>query len=89
MPALRQREHAVQAELHALMTQAAGQSAWLRLAETLTTFFERLRKNAETLGILERQRIVRLLVKEAYWIASGCSNGNEFWSVVRGVPPQR
>ena len=34
------------------------------LAETLSAFLTRLRASAETLDILERQRIVRLLVKE-------------------------
>ena len=36
----------------------------LRLAETLTAFLERLRSNADTLDIGQRQRIMRLLVKE-------------------------
>ncbi|MCI0733038.1 MAG: hypothetical protein L0Y38_04340 [Methylococcaceae bacterium] len=47
-----------------MTTQAADQAACLRLAETLTAFLERLRKNAETLDIPERQRIMKLLVKE-------------------------
>src|SRR4029077_18158805 len=37
---------------------------FLRLAETLTAFLVRLRSNAETLDVAERQRIVRLVVKE-------------------------
>ncbi|MGH8550505.1 MAG: hypothetical protein ACRERU_18265 [Methylococcales bacterium] len=61
---MRQREQAAQAELQALTTQVADQAACLRLAETLTAFLERLRKNAETLDILERQRIIKPLVKE-------------------------
>jgi site-specific DNA recombinase len=36
----------------------------LRLAETLTAFLERLRSSAETLSVGERQRIVRLVVKD-------------------------
>jgi site-specific DNA recombinase len=36
----------------------------LRLTETLTTFMARLHSSAQTLDIAERQRIVRLLVKE-------------------------
>jgi site-specific DNA recombinase len=39
-------------------------SAYLRLAETLTTFLTRLRSAANGLDISERQRVVRLLVKE-------------------------
>jgi site-specific DNA recombinase len=64
MPVLRQREQATQAELQALNSQAADKAAYLRLAETLTAFLERLRAHAQTLDIGERQRIMRLLVKE-------------------------
>src|SRR5262249_44342461 len=39
-------------------------AAYLRLAETLSAFLSRLRSTAKTLDITERQRIVRLLVKE-------------------------
>lgn len=37
---------------------------YLSLAETLSMFLGRLRVAADTLDILERQRIVRLVVKE-------------------------
>ena len=37
---------------------------YLRLAETLATFLTRLRSAAEALDVLERQRVLRLLVKE-------------------------
>ena len=64
MPPLRQREQAMQAELQAINHQTADRSAYLRLAETLTAFLERLRSNADTLDIVQRQKIMRLLVKE-------------------------
>ncbi|MGH8601952.1 MAG: recombinase family protein [Gammaproteobacteria bacterium] len=64
IPALRQREHAVHAELRALNTQTADRAAYLRLAETLTAFLDRLRSHAQTLEIGERQKIMKLLVKE-------------------------
>jgi len=64
MPPLRQREQAMQAELQAINHQTAGRAAYLQLAETLTAFLERLRANADTLDIGQRQRIMRLLVKE-------------------------
>jgi site-specific DNA recombinase len=64
MPELRKRENTVQTELQSLNTQAADQAAYLRLAQTLSTFLGRLRTNAQTLGIQERQRILRLLVRE-------------------------
>jgi site-specific DNA recombinase len=64
MPELRKREQASHAELHAIMNQIADRDAYLRLAETLTSFLARLRQAANTLDVEERQRIMRLLVKE-------------------------
>ena len=64
MPLLRQRQQAFQAELQAIADQTGDRAALLRLAETLTAFLARLRSAAETLSVAERQRIVRLLVKD-------------------------
>jgi site-specific DNA recombinase len=64
MPMLRQREQALRAELQAIADQANDRAAFLRLAETLMAFLTRLRSAAETLSLIERQKIVRLLVKE-------------------------
>jgi site-specific DNA recombinase len=64
MPALRQREQTLQTELESLSAQFADQAAYLRLAETLSAFLGRLRENVQILDVAERQRIVRLLVKE-------------------------
>jgi site-specific DNA recombinase len=64
MPMLRQREQALRVELQAIADQANDRAAFLRLAETLTAFLTRLRSSAETLTVIERQKIVRLLVKE-------------------------
>jgi site-specific DNA recombinase len=64
LPDLRQRERAMQAELQSIATQAHDRAAYLRLAETLSAFLSRLRSSAKTLDVTERQRIVRLLVKE-------------------------
>ena len=64
MPALRNREQMLRSELHAITEQISDRAAFLRLAETLTAFLARLRCNAETLDVSERQRIVRLVVKE-------------------------
>ena len=64
MPELRKREQASHAELHLMVNQLADREASLRLAETLTSFLARLRVAAKTLDVEERQRIVRLLVKE-------------------------
>jgi site-specific DNA recombinase len=64
LPELRRREHASQAELQSFVDQSNNQAAYLRLTETLSTFLGRLRSSAQTLDIVERQRIVRLLLKE-------------------------
>src|SRR5215470_9140899 len=64
MPMLRQRQQTLRAELQAIADQAKDRVAFLRLAETLTAFLTRLRSAAESLSVVDRQKIVRLLVKE-------------------------
>src|ERR1700723_694702 len=64
MPALRQRDQKLRAELQAIADQANDRAVFLRLAETLTAFLARLHGAADTLSITERQRIVRLVVKD-------------------------
>lgn len=64
MPELRRQEQTLQAELKSLCDQTNDRAAYLRLTETLASFLTRLRSSAQTLDIAERQRIVRLLVKE-------------------------
>ena len=64
MPELRQREHALQTELQAILDQVNDRAVYLRLAETLSAFLAKLRSSADTLDIQVRQRIVRLIVKE-------------------------
>src|SRR3954469_19107290 len=64
MPVLRQRQQALSAELQAIADQTHDRAGFLRLAETLSAFLVRLRSAAETLSVIERQKIVRLLVKD-------------------------
>jgi site-specific DNA recombinase len=64
MPDLRQREARLKAELESLSAQLADQATYLRLAHTLGEFLQRLRTQGESRDVLERQRVVRLLVKE-------------------------
>jgi site-specific DNA recombinase len=64
MPDLRRQEQAVQSELVSLAEAAADQSKYLRLVETLGEFRGRLRARAGSLVVGERQKILRLLVKE-------------------------
>jgi site-specific DNA recombinase len=64
MPELRQRERAAQAELSSLASQESEKATYLRLAETASSFFARLKETAHTLDAAGRNRIVRLLVKD-------------------------
>jgi site-specific DNA recombinase len=64
MPSLRQREQTLRAELRAIADRAADRATFLRLAENLAAFLGRLRSAADTLDVIERQRIVRLVVKD-------------------------
>ena len=64
MPVLRQRQQALTVELQAIADQTNDRAVFMRLAETLTAFLARLRSAAETLSVIERQKIVRLLVKD-------------------------
>jgi len=64
MPELRRQEQAIQSELQSLEMAAQDQSRYLRLVETLGDFRARLRARADNLDVVERQKILRLLVKE-------------------------
>ncbi|GAC1470474.1 MAG: hypothetical protein PVSMB1_18640 [Gemmatimonadaceae bacterium] len=64
MPALRQREQALRTERQSIAEQTRERATYLRLAKTLSAFLARLRVAADTLDIVERQRIVRLVIKE-------------------------
>jgi site-specific DNA recombinase len=64
MPLLRQREQALRTELQSIANQTRERTVYLRLDETLSMFLGRLRMAADTLDVVERQRIVRLVVKE-------------------------
>ena len=64
MPELRKQQQAGQAELQSLKAATADHAHCLRLVETLTDFCARLRWRADALEVTERQKIVRLLVKE-------------------------
>ena len=64
MPELRKKEQTIHAELRSLETAAADQTKYLRLVETLSDFNTRLRARADMLDVVERQKVLRLLVKE-------------------------
>lgn len=64
LPELRKREKSLQTALQALRASRDEQGGYLRLAETLTGFLDRLRAHARDLDVADRQRVTRLLVKE-------------------------
>ena len=63
MPNLRKQQQAVESELRSLEMAAVDQATYVRLAETLSHFRDKLRARADTLDVVERQKILRLVVK--------------------------
>jgi DNA invertase Pin-like site-specific DNA recombinase len=64
MPHLRAREANLRSQIDALHTQLADRQTYLRLADDLESFLAQLRGSADTAGVEERQRVLRLLVKD-------------------------
>jgi len=64
MPHLRARQANLQAQTDALDAQAADRDAYLKLADDLEGFLTQLRGNAATATVGQRQRVLRLLVKD-------------------------
>ena len=64
MPHLRARETSLRGQLDALDAQAADRDAYLTLADDLEGFLAQLRGNAATATVEDRQRVLRLLVKD-------------------------
>ena len=64
MPVLRAREANLRGQLDAIDAQAADRQAYLKLADDLEGFLTRLRSKATTASTTERQRVLRLLVKD-------------------------
>jgi site-specific DNA recombinase len=64
MPALRTQQRTIAAEREAIETATTDEARYLRLSETLADFRTKLRARADALDITERQKIVRLLIRE-------------------------
>ena len=64
MPHLRAREANLRGQIDALDAQAADRDAYLTLAGDLEGFLTQLRGNAATATVEDRQRVLRLLVKD-------------------------
>jgi site-specific DNA recombinase len=64
MPHLRARQTSLRSQLDAIDAQAADRDAYLTLAGDLESFLAQLRGNAATATVEDRQRVLRLLVKD-------------------------
>jgi site-specific DNA recombinase len=64
MPHLRAREQNLRRQIDALDAQAADRDAYLKLADDLEGFLARLRASATETTVEDRQRVLRLLVKD-------------------------
>lgn len=64
MPHLRARETGLRGQFDALDAQAADQDVYLKLADDLEGFLAQLRGNAVTATVEDRQKVLRLLVKD-------------------------
>src|SRR6185295_9834881 len=64
MPDLRARETNLRNQIHALDAQLADRKAYLTLAADLQGFLAQLHTNAEVSTVQQRQRVLRLLVKD-------------------------
>ena len=64
MPDLRARETNLRNQIHALDAQLADREAYLTLAADLEGFLAQLHTNAEVATVQQRQRVLRLLVKD-------------------------
>ena len=64
LPQIRKQMQAVTLELQSLEMAAADDSRYLKLAETLASFRTKLRARADSLEMKDRQRLLRLVIKE-------------------------
>ena len=64
MPQLRKRQNALKAELRDIDSALTDQHAVLRLTNNIETFLHKLRKAADAINVVERQKVLRLIVKE-------------------------
>lgn len=64
MPGMRARQANLRSQFDALQAQLADRDAYLKLADDLEGFLAQLHRNAATADVAERQRVLRLLVKD-------------------------
>ena len=63
MPELRRRQKAVSGEIESLDNRLANEEIYLKLAENLESFLARLRDTSTHSSVLERQKVLRLVVR--------------------------
>ena len=63
-PAMHSRKRVLEAELGAIESEAKERERYLQIADTLDSFREQLKANAETLDVIKQQKVLRSLVKE-------------------------
>jgi site-specific DNA recombinase len=64
MPELRKRERSLNNELNCIESDLIDQGSMLKLADNIETFLDRLRGVANAMSVVERQKVLRLVVKE-------------------------
>ena len=64
MPELRKREKSLNDELNCIESDLVDQRSFLKVAENMESFLSTLRRSAETMNVTERQKVLRLIVKE-------------------------
>jgi site-specific DNA recombinase len=64
MPELRKREKFLNKELYCIESDLIDQGALLKLSDNMGDFLNKLRESANTMSIVERQKVLRLVVKE-------------------------
>jgi site-specific DNA recombinase len=64
MPDLRKREKSLNEELNSIKSDLIDQDSLLKLADNMEKFLRKLRGAAESISVIERQKVLRLVVKE-------------------------
>ena len=64
MPSLKKREQSVEAELQSFAAALADDQLYLRVVNSLDSFREVIRNSRSSMGVRERQKVLRLLVKD-------------------------
>ncbi len=64
MQELRKRQSALKSELQSIEAKTIAEETYLQLVSKIDDFLFRMRRSAETLNVLDRQKILRLVIKE-------------------------